>query len=1506
MGFSERYIPLQGVNTDLAPSKMPIEKASFLKNLVYSLSDTADGGKGKGADAGVFKTSQSVIPYINGFTLPVGDNYCIGALSSRETRQVFVWIYNSNLNHTLYVLNGEFQTMDIIYQGSNLNFQLNPENFIHQGAACIFILYVTDPDTGLKKRKTFLTWADFHNPNRFLCVEDAIATKGFNADAVSYFSGDYNVDNFINAGVAPDQQCLTYDEVEITDDSLQKNNNLLFNTWQFRTRWVDVWGRPSDWSIISDLYIPGINDCLSSASNIARCLDLSFSTPPPNIDKVEIAYRNCNDLQWYKAETLELFNGSNLGNWWTRTRNQDIDYNSDGSRIIYRFCADHECAPISPAETTRLFNPIPNTSIGAAPIGKTLAYYNNEYGFNPLPKTTTDKITVDVNPPTSPTREVSPRTIRIYAPIWNQFHNNYQMVREDGTSYVWGDNNQKHGGARAYGQYFGNVEQSGFTGYLVGGASAVSTQVFTDATYQIIEDPGFNGLSLSPQGYVMQKWEFIGVPAGRYVFRIASTLANQDTDVNYRKTSTTLHGVFGFNKATKQPIFSSRQFKHELVIDVCEGDYDTFNTGNNEMIVIADTAAYKTEPFFLGPFGFFRDWPYSTKAVSGYIYETQSGDQGENPIELISTRSSAPGDLSKNVTDHNGFYWVAAYGATVSFDVQALANRNVGYYFDLIDECKQERYGKMSKKDGMVNENLYIDQVDPRFTNYPSVVCNRITIKGRIVLSGTEIGIPGVEVVLTRGASSTTDSNGYFTIIAHDDNISNPRKDQVIITNGACQYYIEGKTCIDPIPVTIYRCITCGERNIDLGVTRLLSTLLQRGLLSGGTYAIGVAGKDFLDRSQFVQDLGYITIPTVQETKVFEPSDIIINIDPLAEFPDDIKRIVFYVSEETTISDYVTWIVDSFEFVDNTGEVNNSNPTQIKIYYGSLIEYNKKNNYNTTVNWGFIQEGTTDQPVTTDNVTFLVNGDGKFFYKSITSRVKYASDGEYFLINYTEDLKDLKANAIIRLFRPKQCDTTEPMYEICYSIPIVNGKSEIQQFTLNAFDTYYVSREIPVPVPQQDDPDATVLETRIVAYPFEHDSPSDFWGKGCKNIGRVNFKNPYEAVIYKQDEVALSGSFSDNGYVNYLNYFEDGYSALNVASRKFSFDKSNLQGIVSILPQIGVVLLIGQHNSAVVGFNDNLLRQVGGNIQIPSGEDTFGNPNTDPHANYGCIIFDKNSVAEFDGMVHWLDASNSVIVQHDYRSAFPISKLSADAYTRAKIKEVQLYNSKNVIKRYFVGQCNPLNQEYIVTDKIIGNASYINDKRDKDVTVQETFVYDIYSKMLKDWRSYTPEYYSSLKGEVNDQQLFSFKNGVPYFHYTTVSDNTSYGTFYGTPVERIVEIVVNIDDIKKKKSLFASVYSHDLYFVDRILTETKQESWIPVEYWKQGDYFWSAPILCDLNTPYDPNQPLQTGINKLTDGNMIYGLWVKIRFVGVPADNTKYTELTGFTVDVIPEEKSGT
>ncbi len=70
-------------------------------------------------------------------------------------------------------------------------------------------------------------------------------------------------------------------------------------------------------------------------------------------------------------------------------------------------------------------------------------------------------------------------------------------------------------------------------------------------------------------------------------------------------------------------------------------------------------------------------------------------------------------------------------------------------------------------------------------------------------------------------------------------------------------------------------------------------------------------------------------------------------------------------------------------------------------------------------------------------------------------------------------------------------------------------------------------------------------------------------------------------------------------------------------------------------------------------------------------------------------------------------------------------------------------------------------------------------------------------------------------------------------------------------------------------------------------------------------YMWSAPFLCDLNTPYDPNRPEQTGVNKLMDGNNLLGTWIDVRLIGDPEMNDKYSELTGVTINEFLNQISG-
>lgn len=1480
MGVGQKIIP-KAINIDLYPGLMPPEAARFIKGLVYELGDTSTATNSQNSATGAFKPIQSVVRYIDDLVLPDApeDNFSIGHLDVKETREVYVFVHNRNENHTIYRINGNSGTYDIVYQGSELRFSLNPEHFIHEGGAYLKIIYVTDPETGEKKRRTFLFFVLGNDHLRFICVEDSIDTQSFDSTIFSYFQGDYDKFILTSASVPTPTGCIEIEEIPLIDTTVVKNNNLLFNTWQFRLMYVDVWGRPSEHGQISDMYFPGGGDCISQSSNLPRCINLLFDAPPPHIDKIQVEYRRCNETQWYIDETLELFIGSNLGEWWLRQRNPAINYNDGNNTISHEFCAEGRCQPVSPTETNRLYNPIPDPQ-SVSPIGKFIGVGNNKDGFLPFSKELRDKISFIVDAPEQITTSTNTfRNIELLIEVYNPFTNKNGKIYFYQDKYWFGGGSiedlstvfdlAKAGAAVPYNQFFANDEQQGFGVYLEGvNAYTITEQYSLDSSGTLEKVTDFN--KFDPDKKYFQRAVFNNVPRGRYVARVFSNAVDPSelSIDDLKKTSTYVSGTYSSNFLNpSSPINHDVLVSNakEIIIDVCENDYSSLS--DNKALIVWDFGANSS----------------ALTVEQGYVYNTNNADESQYGIELLKLSSGA---ASKNsvFTDHNGYYFVASPTNRFRFQIFGYCGCN---QIELVD-------GRAGTTNQQWTDDFFLNDITS-CPDYESQDCNHILVKGKIVLCNSSVGVPGISVTLSRGKTAITDNNGEFTIIAHDDVLNPQRNDTLYFNTTGCPYTDCEGNCIGTKSVIIPKCISCEERIIIVDNLEV-SFITARGLLSGGVYSKGVVGWDEMDRPTFVQPLGNLSIPSVYETKIFQPSTLSVIIDKTAVFPSKIKYLTFWLSEETTIEKYITWIVDRFEFIDNTGVENALAPTQIKIYYASLIEYNQQNNFNTTVSWSFISES-TNMPVTADKVQFLLNGDGTFFEKNITALIKYDQEGQYFLINYTDDLKDLKENAIIRLIRPRVCDTQQPYFEFCNRIDIQNGTATINAISLNAFDTYYLSRQIPVPVQIGEDES---IQNRIIGVPFEHNSPSDFWGAGCKNIGRVNVDNPYETELYHQDQVALSGALSENGQLNFLCYFD--------STKKYSFYETGINGIVSLLFYPGILLVIGQSNNFLVGFDDNLLRiNQDGTAQAGSIANSFGQPQIKISGNYGCLMFDKMTISRYENLIQWLDSSKSTIVQHNYKTAVQVTRTDVtlgipggvDSWIRPKIKAVQQYNQLNDNTRYFHGIINPVNMEYFISDFIISSKVFINNERDYNIDVPETLSFNTETKLWKGAHPFTPQMFAQLQGEKSAQQLFSFVNAIPYKHYSNT--NVGYGTVYGEKVNRVFEVVAVIEGMNKKRLNAVSLYcKQSQYFCDRALTENGQQTRMLLSAWLQAEYGWHTSFLCDLNTPSDPNRAKQTGELVIFEGNVMYGNYIIIRLIGDPDTDDQYSELEGIICYATP------
>lgn len=1495
MPTGQRLLP-QRLELDLGDEYMTPDVARFIKNLSFFRSDTSEVSENKSSAAGKYKPLESTIEFDPSFRLPAGYNHFLGAFSSKEENCIIFHYYNDNGRHGIYYIEGDSVVIKTVYIDECLNYQLKPENFIHEGGAWLEVFKYNDPSTGLPRKRSYYNFTDGYNYMRFICIEDAIATNGFDATLFQYFINPHPKCLLINAGLEPPKGCIEIEEVTNENPALQ--NNLKFNTWQFMVRFIDVYGRPSEWSDVSDIYIPGSNDCIGSSDRLARCLDLTFDAGSPLVNIAEIAFRNCNDPQWYKDNSIFLYKGSNLGDWWMRPRNPAINYNPSTNKITYRFCKDKECNPIAQEETNRTENPLPRITQSVAKMGKFLSLWDNLNGFFPFEQDIMDKVSLTVTPPSTTALVV--RNIEIFVPIINPYTFTQQPIYKDKEGdgrWVWGGrytnvNNYVNEISSAYKQHFGDDDRNGFIGYLAGTGeppnSTVSELYYVDSSNEMVKVEDFDIVFNQPYS---RKWylrfAFNSVAPATYVFRIASHLAKL-TDDNFQHTSTYTAGSFAWANKTVNPNNIVDDAK-ELVINVCDDNYSSLD--DTKVLAIYDL----TNPAPL-PLAF------STKVTAGYSYEKAVDAVNEFPVELLKVNSSsiqpAPHEkvVQSQFTDHNGFYFVSR--TTGNYQVEILGMCGCNNY-------KQLSFFNVAASIGL-HEHDFIISSGTQCPDYSTDICNRILVTGKVVLCDSDVGVPGVGVVLTRGSYAITGADGTFTLIAHDNNYQNPftRIDKLYYVPTICAYKGCDDGCLTGIEVVIYKCDVCTERTFDAG-TREVKFDVVRGLLSGGNYGVAIWGSDWLGRHQFAQtkDSLYFTTPTLIQTNVLAPSTIALTINPAATFPDWVDEIKVGITKELSMGGvYMTWIVDRVEFIDNSGKVNTIAPTQIKIYYGSLIEYNKQNNFNTTTGWQFIVQNpdgvNTDVNQTSDFVEFYINGDGQFFPTLTRALIKYDKDGQYFLIDYDTSLKDLEKYAYVRLGRPLKCSTQDVFYQICGTIKVINGKAQQNTIILNAFDTYYKYRQIPIPVGTPTEPENVI---RTFGTPFEHHSPSDLWGDHCINIGKVNARNPYESEIIRENQAMLSGALSVNGQLNYLNYFDEALS--------IDFKTWNFGGVVSAIPFIAGVRVICQYNCFTVGFNDNTLRtNQNGQIIMPSAESRFGNPEVSIGNNYGCSFFDKNTIRQKDGLIQYVDIREGVLIQDNYAKSVPVSKSEpsknivggVNSWLLSKIKYIQQWNRTNANKKYFIGTINPAAKEYWLTDFTIRGTEYINNEREVAIQKHETICFDFMNGFFREFVSPTPQGYGYIEGQLNNIQLFSFSDKV-YTHYTTNPDKT-YNTFYGVVCSRVIRPVIVIDGFQKKQFANVTVMGKHLYYSDYNRTESNQQSRILIAAWKQGDFYWNAPILCNALTPADTNLPDRAARNIL-DGDKMYGSIFDIRLVGNPADDTIYTELLGIIVEAQAEGK---
>jgi|GEM_PF-2848436 len=1537
MAKSQKIIPVSGMDLSIDESYMADSVARFIKGwyLFVNNNQTSenDGGFENGSNAYVFTPNQSNEIFATQ-SMASGVNKCIGGGYVVETNKYYSCIWNSNGNHSIWQLDGVNRSVTKVIESSCFDFQYDAKHFISQTRFTYATYDYFDKNSNVKKTKTWIFITDDNSRTKQINVEDAIATNGFKTP-ISFFNETDCCDicTMITMG-SPSKPigCIDITPVPRPDtiEEKSKQNVINFRIWQFRLKAIDVWGRESIHGVISKQYYNSPStSCNEDESKYPRLIDLSFDAGCKWIASYQIEYRNCgvgnsDELQsdWKAYEIVDKYSDCNSSgiyqqNFWNRaiyqkyyqtlTEENHINYDPATNKFTVRFSGDKEVKLIPNSETNINQNYIPNKSNSLFRLGNKIGVANNERGFNPLICNQKDSIKFNaIDESSNACNALVYRKITIwgyiYSPLEGEVTNIRYVQGASGaakTTVAYGATGNSNGNFSIakknplfYEQNFNGVNN--FVMYAVGhkGVYSVGKQYNISDPNNPIETGVMNDRTNDTN--IIQKWEFF-VPSGKYVFALSAPIAGLSMGINgeesYRKTSANMIGLTPINN-----IGTLASEQYEIVVDCNNGDFDS-RIDWQKAVMIYDLS---------------RNGTNNANAINSYLTSNSSTPE---MVSVDVTSNSNGNVFYSKKTDRNGhFFGTTKGGGALSTGTQLEFNLSVFY-------CNNgtEYINVLTSDDSTVTD----EYVNSTISEYNATA---LTLKGSIRdcnINNLNKSLEGVLVILNNGQTAITDSNGDFKIKTNFNR--KPFDDKLIISNsiGGCIRTRCDDDCsvnFDDISLPTFNACLSNEYIVPNILLKSSTYNFSKTILQG-KYGLGIVLEDCLGMETFVQanEGNYVNVSDTNNINRIE-----YNLTGLTGL-NNYKWLSFYITENLTYEDWMEWVADYFILEDNNGYISSNtsvainSPKRMRIYIKSLVAYTAYSQSNTS--WQFLKG---------DLIQIFQMGNGDKV--NIIKIVNYTEGDEYVTIEYDDSMKNIinnQSGVKVRILRPRIVNQNELYYQLCEYIKIENGVPATLSGVLDFSNVYKVLREIPVyedvRVQNQNatvnvyNTQGDVIGTKVATinvstpkskddkrvYGLNHHSPSDFFGAKCWGKGRVNTKNPYEKKHRLATEISLSQGIGLEGLTNYLHWF----TTLNSTS----FDEQVYHSITGIVTGQNIVLAICTNDYFTLVYDQNEIRvdNKSGSMYATSALNKFGKPRTKVGDDFGCSQNDINTISYRNGAVFYLDSQRGAIVRHNFDKAEDFTPNGLSDWLQEKIQHNAVYN-KNIqnlpnVNRYskykqFIGIICPKRNEYILTSFKLNSddSEYINNLREVSLVDNETVAIDINEPKRKFNYMYhfTPEMYGYLLSDEMGIQLVSFKNAIAHIHYPLQNGNANdYLKYYGTQCKRVMEIICNLENINDKNFLYIETMlkQHQLY-IDRIETESNQESRLMPMWWRRTNNSWMADFKCQTNGIADPNLPSNSNQNSILDGTTLFGKWIKIRLITKDIDDNKYCELNSIEV----------
>lgn len=1585
----EQILPLFLQQDNSLESLKPNE-SPFIKGVGFDIngnpseeSGTASGtNEGQNMLAQTPTRSNMALPNLPSNLLPKGYNRTCGSFESVETNEFYWANFNENGDHGIYMVNCDTGITNTVIVDSNLPFTDNQEGFIadHRWS----IRFILDANKQIVEK--FLLFTNGSGWQGWINVSAAIATRGFNATLFPYWQltpPHFDRRELLEWAMRPPMYSPLVKPVPNTPDDIIKINRVIDTAFQVAIKFRNTDGRSSVFSPYSLPLIIKSEDFLNNPDNLPKKALFTLPAGSPLTESIDILIRK-NELSknsipsiiewsdWYLYDTIYKYSGSItsessvLGTpYWLRSNPWGgYNYDQNVNTIEYIFDNSRSLTIVDQNDAIRLQNDIPQMSIGLTDVGDGELLVDNRRDYDNLSSNVLSNLSAVVvekgalgcNPPI--------RKIKLYAYIGRPGD---RFSWESQVGYYSGADTQMRFGGLQMGpkdraevdipesKYFSLdfADKNAFRVYLKG------TPYYSDGTwYQVNSDNTLTKIAglldmsnadvlvfaqsvFKAQGYFICVFE-LEVPAGRYIATLGRHNVNSNGD--YRGTSTYIMGLansrqksvvfvpdttnspFGLQPLTSIQPNALTYYIKEQELDCTYGDVDVWGNGRDLFYIFCPTITHQGN----GKFRF----------VEGYLQESQSSPV---PIEMFPYNLNVGADETGQYTDKNGFYF--AYTKRQNSDLADTvftAKVNCQYPISFIVITSQAGIGWRP------NPTAYLSDHNSGVVGD----CNRVLVNGRVSnIDGTEF-YSNISVSIVGGGTTTSKTDGTFTLIVHNG-MSSLRVNSIYI-NSSGNFIIAISDC-GQLPLYNFNealapCINCLERiyPIPINLNIFISINSQTSVKQGGKYSIGVLVADLAGRMSFVNITGQYPVASFierQNTLGTFFRLIISGALNLSAINTDFKWFAPVISPNLTESSFTEWIGDYIEYIDSNGNVvsDPSSAVYCSIGITSLYNYNIANNFSTLATYQFqlgdririyddgnghlltgnpidlkilgqnynqavvtagLIPNNSSSPVVNNNLsntttTSVTDGSGT---TTVSVETQKNNQAITLFVLYDPRLTPLIEDTgfWIELYTPADQASILSYAETQGFLPIING--EVAEFDgySNGVPIYSYPKEIDMPFwdtylfPRS----ITIpsVGNKFLAHPFESQNISDSFGYKVTSGGRKSFNNSSAKQMWYIDEVIKSDNFVSQGLLN-------GIGTFRTENRK-NFKDFKSGPIVMAKSVRNVVFFICENDFFVTDYNFQYIYANQQGIQVANLDNSLGSPRQKIGSNYGIQQEDTGTVVVYEEFISWYDRKNQAWVISDYQSAKDIGLFDPSqgvvggmsSYLNSKTRAISEWNNNAGVESRFdvVGGVDMERGNLYLTFRPRRNnsnapTSYGSSRRSNDLLHQETLVYNTVTKRFVRFENFTPESYGKMRGKKTGIQLVSFAAGVPYIHNT---GNQSYNNFYGIQYDPIISGVFNQNPSINKifANLCLDMKGPGMYIDFLRTNEPNSFSYVPMNLVKKIENKYELSLRRDFNSYFAPVKENEFK-STFIDGKRIYNLYLLFRLMGDPNNRGEYFEL---------------